>query len=230
MTPVKPDERRRVIGLLIAIAIVFGYAGYQILPNLLPKSGAVMVAGSRPQSQADTAGQAGKETAAPPSTATTTQTPAPRRVATADQPVLPPDLRSNPFRPVTSRPRPTVVTPPPAPVPMPAPPPNRVIITPAPTPGGAAAPPNPVPRPRTVAPQPSAAARPTRAERDLQLVGVVAGASSIAMIRAGSQEYFVGVGDKVGDYEVRRISAEKVTLVRGGKTRVLHVGGPPSSG
>lgn len=224
MTPIKPEDRPKAIALVAAIALVFGFAAWNLRArNSTAQSSPATTAAAPPAAPA--AGAFPWAQAAP--------------IAAEEQPVLPPDLNNNPFRPIAAQATTAPITPA---RPAPAPPPAAASVTPVtPSPdfgsGGPArgaafdpllladkrpplapTPPSSSVAPAAVAPAP---------ETPLELKGVITGGAlrAVAMIRAGEQQYFVRVGERVKGYKIAAIAAEEVTLRRGESTRVLRIGG-----
>lgn len=116
MTPIKPEDRPKVIALLAAVAVVFGYGLLQAAKILAPGSGggaATPVAdtgtaapgGVAPASVASApagASGAANETTAPATgAAPSSAAPAPGTVlVTNDRPIVRPNLTKNPFKPL----------------------------------------------------------------------------------------------------------------------------------
>lgn len=218
MTPIRPEERNKAILLIVAIIAVFGFGAYRLL-GLGGGGGAAAPPTTTPVASAPATGPL----APPPAPGGAVGPPG----QITPQPILPPPASQNPFR--------RVLSPDGAPPPSTssAPPPKsgtgamsvKEARNPRPAPQGASQPSFPSFTPgdggmtgRAPVPPPEA--------RSMELVGVVFGATSIAMIRTEGREHFVRVGDRVGGYKVAAISTDVVTLRRGDQTRTLRVGFP----
>jgi len=71
--------------------------------------------------------------------------------------------------------------------------------------------------------RPPGAAPSGRAESGLRLVGVMSGATPMAVIHEGDRRFYVRAGDKVEGYTVSRIAEKRVLLVRGEEHLTLEL-------
>jgi Tfp pilus assembly protein PilO len=127
-------------------------------------------------------------------------------------PALAPGTGRGPFEPLVKPPKPkvSIAQPPPLP-PLPLPPP------PPPPPA-----PSPPAKPAEPQPQPPA---PAEVKLGITVVGIVVGATPVAIIRDSSGTHVVGVGEVVGeDIKVIRIAADRVTVQKDQTTHTLRVG------
>jgi len=248
MTPIKPEERGKVIGLAAAIAAVAAFGVYQFSGRRgtsttpTPPSGTV-VNGSGAIAAAPTA--AAPSGLVPVESMVGMAAPA-ATVATGPAPRIEfPNPRLDPFRPAVagSVPAPTASLPLRPAAPPVARPAGGVVVVARPLnysgagyAGGSFGGGRRVPSGSGNFLPP---AQVTRQEASLELVGVVsAGTPSpdsrasapIAMIRTGQSQLFVREGERVGSYRVSRIVTDAVTLVRGKTMRVLRVGVPAVGG
>ena len=100
-----------------------------------------------------------------------------------------------------------------------APKPPEGRSEPAPTPAV-------VPQPTPAKPATPAAAPGKAKASTLTLNGILAGRQTIALIRDGSQRYYVKVGDRVGDrYRVQSIAQKQVVLSGSEGKVILRMGG-----
>jgi|GEM_PF-4493601 len=126
-------------------------------------------------------------------------------------PALAPGTGRGPFEPLVKLPKPkvSIAQPPPLP-PLPLPPP----------------PPLPAPSPpaKPVEPQPQPPA-PAEVKLGITVIGIVVGATPVAIIRDSSGTHVVGVGEVVGEeIKVLRIAADRVTVQKDQTTYTLRVG------
>lgn len=220
MTPTKAEDRSKIIALIAAIAVVFGFGAWSWWGR----------GGASPRSSSPEATMA-----APTADTASGASAYPAAVATAGQPVVRSNPNNNPFQPVDPKIEPAApgspargtLTPPrqPDPVVIVPTPLSRPIVNRTPRP-----PLEPLARqsfPGSVGTLPAPVAPPR--ETPMELVGVVSGtgtSTAVAMIRAGQQQYLVRVGERIDRYKVARISSESVVLRRGSQARVLHIGLP----
>ncbi|MES2461711.1 MAG: hypothetical protein V4671_14095 [Armatimonadota bacterium] len=222
MSSIKPEERTKVIGLVSAIAVVFGIGGI----NVAKQAG--LFGRAAPSPAKDTAAAPVPLPAVAPAPQTAVAPGAPLTasgIPAAGQPmpamaeqktaVLPPYLSADPFRPIVAEATP-------APVATPAPAAPRVTVTQVPNSG--ALPPGGFPFGVNARPTITAVLPAPVPEPPMELIGVITGTDAIAMIRAGGGERFLHRGQVVNGYRIVRIDDDTVTLRRGKVGRILRVG------
>jgi hypothetical protein len=201
MTPIKPEDRPKLIALLAAVFVVFGYGAWQLF---------------KPRGGGQPAPPAGPRIAK--------LLPAPRPPQNVPTPTK--DI-FRPIRPLPgAAPKKQAETPPKAPN-RPAAgreddtPPAGVPPTPdrkKTTEPDVKAPPKPTPL------------VPVVPQKRLELVGVVSGKTALAMILVNGREFFVRQGERLDRYHVARIGMDEVLLTRQNSRIVLRVGAPVGGG
>jgi hypothetical protein len=210
VTPIKPEERPKLIALLAAVFVVFGYGAWQLFKpsgagQPAPAAGTRVAerppAGGPPQKFSRPTGglkPATKDIFWSPAEATPKRQPKTLPKAPARRALVRKDDRPTDDRP-TAGAHPTT---------------DRKKVAES----DVEAPPKQVP-PAPVVPQ-----------KRLELVGVVSGTPAVAMILVNGREFFVRQGERLDRYHVAHIVMDKVLLTGQNSRIVLRVGAPVGGG
>lgn len=210
MTPIRPEDRPKLIALASAIALVFAYGIYQLVGSRVSSPSASAVAPVTPSTLP-----------LDPPTQVDMGALEPGQVSVTQRPIQDASASRNPFEPIVSRNQP-----PPPPLKQPSPgsgkPSEKPFVPPGEKPRGSLS----GGTGRTGGTGEIVPAVVIAQDKPMELVGVVSGTTSIAMIRTENKDRFVRVGDRVAGYRVAAIGTDVVRLRRGEKTRTLLVGFP----